>query len=159
MFLNHSVPMFILYFWFKYDLGQKYYAPQVRPDRGSHSWPPDDDSTFHVTETPVLTTCVWRHQMMCTINGWLWHLASTNYIPHIVHCSVKIVLDLGQEHCDQQSRTVHSKEFLFTASLHLSAFYHTPGSDHRKCLREQIWSQLGARKLQRSINSCLYVSL
>ena len=26
-----------LYFWFKYDLGQKYQAPQVRPDWGSNS--------------------------------------------------------------------------------------------------------------------------
>ena len=26
-----------VYFWFKYNLGQKYYAPQVRPDRGSNS--------------------------------------------------------------------------------------------------------------------------
>ena len=44
------------YFWFKYDLGQKYHASQVRPDRGSNSWPPDHDSTVHVTETPALTT-------------------------------------------------------------------------------------------------------
>ena len=43
-------------FWFKYDVGQKYHAPQVRPDRGSNSWPPDHDSTVHVTETPALTT-------------------------------------------------------------------------------------------------------
>ena len=42
--------------WFKYDLWQKYYAPQVLPDRGSISWPPDHDSTLHVTETPALTT-------------------------------------------------------------------------------------------------------
>ena len=27
------------YFWFKYDLGQKYYTPQVRPDRGSNYTP------------------------------------------------------------------------------------------------------------------------
>ena len=40
----------------KYDLGKKYYALQVRPDQGSNSWPPDYDSTFHVTETPALTT-------------------------------------------------------------------------------------------------------
>ena len=33
-----------------------YQAPQVRPDRGSNSWPPDHDSTFHVTEMPALTT-------------------------------------------------------------------------------------------------------
>ena len=44
------------YFWFNYDSGQKYYAPKVSPDRGSNSWPPDHDSTFHVTETPALTT-------------------------------------------------------------------------------------------------------
>ena len=44
--------------WFKYDLGQKYCAPQVRPNQGSNSWPPDYDSrpTFNVTETPALTT-------------------------------------------------------------------------------------------------------
>ena len=43
------------YVLFKYDLGQKYYAPQVRPDRGSNSRPPDHDSTLHVTETePVI---------------------------------------------------------------------------------------------------------
>ena len=44
------------YFWLKYDFGQKYYTPQVQPDWGSNSWPPDHDSTFHVTETPALTT-------------------------------------------------------------------------------------------------------
>ena len=26
------------------------------PNRGSNSCPPDDDSTFHVTEMPALTT-------------------------------------------------------------------------------------------------------
>ena len=36
------------YFWFKGNLGQKYYAPQIWPDWGSNSWPPDHDSTFHV---------------------------------------------------------------------------------------------------------------
>ena len=41
----------VRYFWFKYDLGQKYQAPQVRPERGSNSWPPDNDSTVYVTET------------------------------------------------------------------------------------------------------------
>ena len=35
-------------------LGQKYYAPQVRPNWGSNSWPPDHDSTFHVTERRLL---------------------------------------------------------------------------------------------------------
>ena len=35
------------YFWFQYDLGQKYYAPEVFSDRGSNSQPPDHDGTFH----------------------------------------------------------------------------------------------------------------
>ena len=50
--------MITLYFWIKYDVGQKYYmyAPEVQPNRGSNSWPPGHDSTFHVTETPALTT-------------------------------------------------------------------------------------------------------
>ena len=34
------------YFWLKYHLGQKYWANQVRPDRGSNSWPLDHDSTL-----------------------------------------------------------------------------------------------------------------
>ena len=37
-------------------LKQKYYTLQVHPDQDSHSWPPDHDSTFHVPETPALTT-------------------------------------------------------------------------------------------------------
>ena len=41
---------------FQYDLGQKYNAPQVRPDRGLNSWPPDHASTFHVTKMPAVTT-------------------------------------------------------------------------------------------------------
>ena len=32
-----GIDIFLIYFWFKYDLGQKYQAPQVRPDRGSNS--------------------------------------------------------------------------------------------------------------------------
>ena len=27
--------------------------PEVRPNRGLFSWPPDHDSAFHVTETPA----------------------------------------------------------------------------------------------------------
>ena len=53
--LSHLVKKKI-YVWFKYDLGQKYHAPQVQPGRGLNSWPPDHDSTFHVTETPATTT-------------------------------------------------------------------------------------------------------
>ena len=43
-------------FWLSTTLGQKYYAPQVQPDRGLNSWPPVHDSPFHVTEMPALTT-------------------------------------------------------------------------------------------------------
>ena len=48
-------------FLFKYDLGQKYYAPQIQPNRGFelmtlNSWPRDHDRAFHVIETPALTT-------------------------------------------------------------------------------------------------------
>ena len=38
----------LLIFWFKYDLGQKYYARQIQPDRGLNSRTPDHDSSFHV---------------------------------------------------------------------------------------------------------------
>ena len=51
-----------------YNLRQKYYSPQVRPDRGLNSWPPDHDSTFHVTETATLIT-------RPSVTSWLvqWH--------------------------------------------------------------------------------------
>ena len=42
--------------WFKYDLEQKYYAPQVRPEQGLNSQPPDHEGSLHVTKTPALTT-------------------------------------------------------------------------------------------------------
>ena len=40
----------------KYDLDRSTMHPQVRPDWGLNSWPLNHDSTFHVTETPTLTT-------------------------------------------------------------------------------------------------------
>ena len=56
----------IIYFWFKYDLGQKHYAPQVRPDRGSNPWPPDHDSTFHIP-------CHWDNIFSRKSNTvWVW---------------------------------------------------------------------------------------
>ena len=45
---NAPVNSNTLYVWFKYNLGQKYYVPQVQPELGLNS--------FHVTETPALTT-------------------------------------------------------------------------------------------------------
>ena len=51
-----NVNLDCIYIWIKYNLGQKYYAQQVRLDRDSNSGPPDHDSTFHVTEMPALTT-------------------------------------------------------------------------------------------------------
>ena len=41
------------YFWFKYNLGKKYHVPQVRPDWGSNSWPPDPIPSTEIT-LPVL---------------------------------------------------------------------------------------------------------
>ena len=51
--LVETVVNFYIYFWFKYDLGQKYYAPHVWSKWDLNSWPPDHDSTFHVTEMPA----------------------------------------------------------------------------------------------------------
>ena len=56
LFLSKFSGKHYSYLWFKYDLGQKYHVPEVQPDRGSNSQPPDHDSTLHVTETPPLTT-------------------------------------------------------------------------------------------------------
>ena len=53
--MNHK-NMILKCKWFKYDLGYKYHAPEVRSDQSSKSWSPDHESTFHVTETPALTT-------------------------------------------------------------------------------------------------------
>ena len=50
------MPMLYLNFWLKYHLGQKYYAPQVRPNCCLNWCPHHHDSAFHVTETPSLTT-------------------------------------------------------------------------------------------------------
>ena len=47
----------LCFYIFDYDLGQKYNAPQVRPNWGLNSWPSDHDSAFHVTEMPALT--IW----------------------------------------------------------------------------------------------------
>ena len=63
-------PLFL--FWFKYNLGQKYQSPQVRPNRGSYSWPADHDSTFHVTEMLALTTrpsvtCIFCHSLLLPV--------------------------------------------------------------------------------------------
>ena len=52
-----SLQLFLVVLFFDQEqLRQRYNTPKVRLDRGSNSWPPDHDSTFHVTETPVLTT-------------------------------------------------------------------------------------------------------
>ena len=62
------------FFLFKYYLGHKYQAPQVRPNRGSNSWPPDHDCTFHVTEMAALTTrpSVTSPAIMYTVEK-SWH--------------------------------------------------------------------------------------
>ena len=67
---------YIKYVWFKYNLGQKYQASQGRPDWGSNSWPPDHDSTFHVTETPALTT---RPSVTYRLSCHQWNSLSYNW--------------------------------------------------------------------------------
>ena len=54
--IGHTLWIVKVFILFKHDLGQKYQATQVQPKQGSNSWPPDHDSTFHVTETPALAT-------------------------------------------------------------------------------------------------------
>ena len=72
----YSFQWFFLYiyiFWIKYDFGQKYHTPQVRPDWGSNTWPPDHDCTFHskpligVFDNPYLPvqTPVRRKSAIC----------------------------------------------------------------------------------------------
>ena len=99
----HLSPTYI--FWFKHDLGQTYYAPQVRPDWGSNSWPLDHDSAFHVTETPALTTrpsvsqlaytkahlslprsCVECHPWQGRPNIPLWAREASTMISYIISC-------------------------------------------------------------------------
>ena len=52
---------------FASDLGQKYYAPQVQPNRDSNSWPPGHDTAFHVTETTAPTKRLSVTQTPCHI--------------------------------------------------------------------------------------------
>ena len=52
-----------VYFWFKYDSGQKYYASQVQPDRGSNSWPPDHDRTFNTWDNLLGLSLYWQNYM------------------------------------------------------------------------------------------------
>ena len=76
--------VFIRYIWFKYDLGQKYHTPQVRPDQGSNSWPSDHDSTFHVTETPALTTGASVTSLRTNIVS-AWKLTSSWLLQHLCY--------------------------------------------------------------------------
>ena len=49
-----SVSIYV-YFLFKNNLGQKYYAPRIQPDRDLN-FELMISSIFHVTEMPALTT-------------------------------------------------------------------------------------------------------
>ena len=64
-----------------YSLGQKYHAPQVQPGRGLNSWPPNHDSTFHVTETPGITT---RPSVTATLT--CWYVIKLTYSWSLVSC-------------------------------------------------------------------------
>ena len=84
--LKHAFAAAYVYFWFKYDLGQKYHASQVRPDWDSNSWPSDHDSTVHVTETPALTTrpsvmqlCIFARSCVLIYDQWAWSSAFNSH--------------------------------------------------------------------------------
>ena len=72
----------------------EYYAPQVKSKWDSNSWPPYHDSTFHVTETPVLTTrpsvtSPKIHILFCHMhqkNTLVW--TNTVNMKYRDHCSV-----------------------------------------------------------------------
>ena len=82
MICKHRKDVCIDLIWLK----QKYYAPQVRPDRGSNSWPPDHDSTFHVTEMPSLTT--WpsvSSKKKCTAVVWELRFQMRELSDRLIH--------------------------------------------------------------------------
>ena len=56
LYSSHDCTISIYISEFYFNLIQKYYGFQVSPNRGSNLWHWDHDSTFHVTETPVLTS-------------------------------------------------------------------------------------------------------
>ena len=91
----HTRPFEWYILMIKYDLGQKYYAPQDRPDQGSNSWPPDHDSTFHVTETPALTT--WPSVTLIPVLILNHHLKTTMAVWVGVLTSVVLLLRLDQK--------------------------------------------------------------
>ena len=78
--------IYILLILDQVQLGQKYYAPQAQPDWDSNSWPPDHDITFHVTETPALTT--WP--------------SVTSYC-HLIYISLHCVLKIAVIFCPQKT--------------------------------------------------------
>ena len=73
------------YFWFKYDLRQKYHAPQVRPDQGSNSWPPGHTPTptmKHQHYRACMFSCL-DAMLLSTIVLYLWQYSACllTYLP------------------------------------------------------------------------------
>ena len=56
------------------QLTQKYYVSQVQPNRASNLWPPDHDSTFHVSETLLPNNSPSRHFIFYTEKNEVWKM-------------------------------------------------------------------------------------
>ena len=81
-----------------------YYAPQVQTDRCLNSRPPDHDSTFHVTETPALTT--WP-----SVTSDTWKTVFRNaMIVGLRVTGVLIMEDSVPEYCDCKFRVASTMD-------------------------------------------------
>ena len=82
----------------RYDSRQKYYAPQVEPDPGSNSWPPDHDRAFHVIETWPSVTSAFHDTETPGLTTWpsvtilLPFCHSTGEFNHISYRCIYITL-------------------------------------------------------------------
>ena len=135
------------YCWFKYNVGQKYNAPQVRSDRGSDSWPPDHGQvhfmSLALTTRPSVTSlycyviillvrqdAVWGelmamqlhvHYFLQVINDGKRTCASISCYYLVLHLSQLYNYDI-----------FHADERLFTYSLVLLCFSALAWSNHKE---------------------------
>ena len=87
--LKHAFAAAYVYFWFKYDLGQKYHASQVRPDGFElmtfRSW---QYSSCHsdaalTTRPPVMQLCIFACSCVLIYDQWAWSRAFNSH-----HCVI-----------------------------------------------------------------------
>ena len=125
-----------VYVWFKYDLGQKYHAPQVQPSRGLNSWPPDHDSIFHVTETPAITTrpSVTSEPSLRFNARFALHVLAASHILFQVYRFLMIlksaldlpgITDFNIKAAIRKVFIENPKCFIFMAELHINAHRQT----------------------------------